>query len=777
MVHAHSHSSSARRPTLVHARLGIAVVLSILTLVGCRQDPQKAKDSHVRAGDAYVLQHKYREAVIEFRGAVQAVPTFGPAHLKLGDAYAILGDGRNALREYLKAADLMPNDVPAQLKAGQVLLLAGQFDGARDRAKKLLDADPRNVDAQVLLAHSLAALKDLDGAITEIEGAIETDPQRTLSYSNLGMLQMAKGNRDEADAAFKRALEIDPRSVEAILALANFQWSAGKMVDTEETLKRALAVDAQSVLTHRALATFYLGTQRTAEAEPHLKAVADSSAAAGPKLVLADYYRAMKMPDKATDVLRAVSTDPEAFVAAQTRIASIQYSGGHTDEAHRTIDAVFVKHAKDPQAHLVKARFLAASRQFDEALAHIKPAIAGAPGAPAAHLLAGSIYAQIGKADQAIDAFREVVKLNPRDPRAHAALGRVYASRGEWATVVEHAGAAISIEPRSLDGHLLLARALTERRDFHAADAQLKLLVVAAPDDPMVQYALGRFYLLTNDRRRARVALTAAAADETGDDVAALQNLVTLDFAENRPSDARARVDQRLEATPNSPALLVLAGRTYAGGGDAASAESALRKAIAADPSHLDGYRALAGLFISQKRLSEAREEFETLTTREPTSVPAHTMAAILLEQEGRPVDARKHYEQALNVNPRAAIPANNLAWLMAEGGENLDMALQLAQAAKAELPDRAEVNDTLGWIYYRKGLSTLAIASLKQSVAADPKEPVYTYHLGLAYAKNGDKDQARQALERALAMKPDFNGSSDARAVLTALGSASSSY
>ena len=184
---------------------------------------------------------------------------------------------------------------------------------------------------------------------------------------------------------------------------------------------------------------------------------------------------------------------------------------------------------------------------------------------------------------------------------------------------------------------------------------------------------------------------------------------------ENRSSDARARVDQRLQAAPNSPALLVLAGGAYGRDGDAAAAEAALRRAIAADPSYLDGYQALAGLFISQNRLKEAREEFEIITTHEPVSVPAHTMAAILLEQEGRPVDARKHYEQALNVDPRAAVPANNLAWLMAEGGENLDMALQLAQAAKAALPDRAEINDTLGWIYYRKGLNTLAIASLKQ--------------------------------------------------------------
>jgi tetratricopeptide (TPR) repeat protein len=201
-------------------------------------------------------------------------------------------------------------------------------------------------------------------------------------------------------------------------------------------------------------------------------------------------------------------------------------------------------------------------------------------------------------------------------------------------------------------------------------------------------------------------------------------------------------------------------------------AERALRNAIAADPSYLDAYQALARLLLTEHRIDDALHEFEAITAREPQSVPAHTMAGILLEQEGRVADARAHYEQALAADPRAAVAANNLAWLMTEAGENLDMALQLAQSAKAQLPDRPEVNDTLGWIYYRKGLTTLSVSSLTQSVAGDPKDPTYQYHLGLALAQQGDKERARVALERALSLKPNFSGADDARSVLKSLAS-----
>ena len=67
----------------------------------------------------------------------------------------------------------------------------------------------------------------------------------------------------------------------------------------------------------------------------------------------------------------------------------------------------------------------------------------------------------------------------------------------------------------------------------------------------------------------------------------------------------------------------------------------------------------------------------------------------------------------------------------------------------------------------FKKGLNDLAVGAIRQSVAADPQNPLYHYHLGLAYAKQGDKANARKSLEQALKMKPDFAGAGEAREVL----------
>ena len=107
---------------------------------------------------------------------------------------------------------------------------------------------------------------------------------------------------------------------------------------------------------------------------------------------------------------------------------------------------------------------------------------------------------------------------------------------------------------------------------------------------------------------------------------------------------------------------------------------------------------------------------------------------------------------------------------LYAQRGGNLDVALELARTAKQQLPQQAEVSDTLGWIYYKKNLVSLAVTSLEECATKDPKNGTYAYHLGLAYAKHGDTGRARTQLERALKLNLADDLSADARRVLSSL-------
>jgi Flp pilus assembly protein TadD len=246
--------------------------------------------------------------------------------------------------------------------------------------------------------------------------------------------------------------------------------------------------------------------------------------------------------------------------------------------------------------------------------------------------------------------------------------------------------------------------------------------------------------------------------------------MIQLDIDQKRPEAAKARMTDALRTKPTDGGILLLASRTYGSLGDLATAESMLQKAIAADPNNLDAYGMLGRLYATQQRLGEATTQFEKLAEKQPNSVSAHTITGMLLDMQNRTSEARARYERALEVNPRAAVAANNLAWIYVETGANLDMALQLAQTAKAQLPDRAEVSDTLGWIYHRKGLSAMALPPLLQSVQKDPANPMYHYHLGMAYLGSGDKVRGRASLQKALSLDPNFSEAAGARQALGGL-------
>ncbi|HET9363257.1 MAG TPA: tetratricopeptide repeat protein, partial [Vicinamibacterales bacterium] len=95
------------------------------------------------------------------------------------------------------------------------------------------------------------------------------------------------------------------------------------------------------------------------------------------------------------------------------------------------------------------------------------------------------------------------------------------------------------------------------------------------------------------------------------------------------------------------------------------------------------------------------------------------------------------------------------------------DRALQLAQTAVAASPDKPEVVDTLGWVYYKRNQPAQAIPYFQQCVQKSPTVAEYHYHLGLALLQNGDKPNARASLQRALGLKPSASVAADVRRAL----------
>jgi len=261
-----------------------------------------------------------------------------------------------------------------------------------------------------------------------------------------------------------------------------------------------------------------------------------------------------------------------------------------------------------------------------------------------------------------------------------------------------------------------------------------------------------------------------------------LSGLVTIYASRNQAAQAHARIDQSIAAQPNNAGLHFLKGQVYGFEKNAGAAEAEFRRALEIDPNYLAAYSALGAMFVNTNQQDRAIAEYTKIVERRPDNAAAYTLIG-MLEMNRQNIDgAIDNYKKALAKDENAVFAANNLAWLYAEYGKgNMDEAVRLAQSAVQASPGVPSFSDTLGWVYYKKGLYGAAAEQLKKAISIEEQAirrnngsptPGYYYHLGVALQANGDKAGARKQIETALRLgeKTNFAEANDARKALATL-------
>ena len=139
--------------------------------------------------------------------------------------------------------------------------------------------------------------------------------------------------------------------------------------------------------------------------------------------------------------------------------------------------------------------------------------------------------------------------------------------------------------------------------------------------------------------------------------------------------------------------------------------------------------------------------------------------------------EARDAYQKALELNSNDPLASMRLANVLLQSGGSLDDALSLAQTAHRGMPDSSDAADTLGWVYYQKGAYPLAVNLFEQALKLQqknhaPDNPDIHYHLGMAYQKTEQPALARQHLERALKINPNYSAAAEIKKQLSSLKS-----
>jgi tetratricopeptide (TPR) repeat protein len=262
----------------------------------------------------------------------------------------------------------------------------------------------------------------------------------------------------------------------------------------------------------------------------------------------------------------------------------------------------------------------------------------------------------------------------------------------------------------------------------------------------------------------------ARAVERNPKDLMAVNEYLFALLASKQPDKAKKVLDEYLAKEPKNPLLWEMAGRFHLARREPTEAESAFLKAIELAPDFTQPYYQLGLMYAAQKKLPEAEAKFAKVVEKDDKNVGAHTLLGVVRNSLGKIDEANKEYRRALELSPKNALAANNLASNLSDHGGNLDEALKFAQVAREAAPEDPNVADTLGWIYFRKGLFDTAYPLISDASKKLEKNAVIRYHHGMVLSKKGKAKEAAAELRAALALDANFPGAAEAKKELGTL-------
>ena len=698
--------------------------------------PEAKKAKHRERTISYFEKSQYQEASFEYQNVVQIGPNDADAHYRLGSTYLKLGGRSNLRQAFAAVSQTVESDKTnrdAQLNRGELYLLINEPGKAHEQADLVLVSAPQDAEGLILKGRSLINEQHYAEGIKELLKAIELDPQNMQTYIDLARAYFAAKDPAAAEKTLNQALTVNPRSTEIMLALGDFSATTGKPDQAEVIYKQALAIAPENEAFYLRLAGFYQRYGKWPEVESTLqKLAALKPQDEKPHIYLGDFFAWLGQPDKAlASYQRATEVNPSSFLA-RDKLISHYLDAGKTKEADARVQDILKKNNKDLMGRFFDARIRLAKGNADEAISLLQRVVKDDPKFAGAHHFLGVAFMQKHQTLQAQGAFTEAVKLNPNLPESRTALAGIHLAEGSLDLAIEQAQAAIQLNPRNVQAAIISGDAYLRKGDFAKSKQVFEAVAQGLPKEAIGPYRLGLVARAEKNDAKA-LAYFEGALSRKPAAIEPLAQIAMVKIAQGKSNEARERVTKQLEVSPNNPLLYNLLGQLWMQAKDTSQAEIVFKRAIELDSSLLSAYLNLGQLYHQADKRDQAVKEYEAVLAKDPKALQAHMLLGIIHESQKEYEKAQGHYQESLKINPRFAPAANNLAWILAERGGNLDSALSYAQTAREQMPNDPHIADTLGWIYYKKNAYPLAVNLLKESAEKLPNEPEVQYHYGMA--------------------------------------------
>ena len=801
---AENRMNTERRKSFYYTTILAILLAATVSLGGC-SNPEKAKAEHLSKGEAYLKDSKFQEAALEFRNALQIDDKLVAAHWGLARAYESLQRVPDMIEELRKTIELDQNNLEAKTKLGNYYLAASKgrphlLTESERLANEVLQKDPNYIEGHILLSSIRFNQDRKEEALAELNRAISINPNRSESHLSLARFYMATNDTAKAEETFKKAIAVDPSSALAHIEYGKYLVRLNRPSEAEAELKKAVEVKPNDRDARFTLGSFYIVNKQLDKAEETYKALADlEKDKPESQAVLADFYSTVNRTDDAVRIFQDILARFPDYLQGRYRLAEILFMRGDSAGASSQVAEALKKDQHDRQALLLRARIRAQGGQPDDlkaAIEDLKEVLQQEPNSRAGLYFMAQTTFNSGAIDQARTFVGDLEKNYPDYLPAKLMQVQLNIAAGDPKKAVSLASELLdrlskNAPDRENSPQLLeeiraktyLARGVAQMqlRNLSAARQDFETARQVSPGSTEILNNLAALSQLENKPDEA-IGFYQNALRIKATDFNALNGLITLYARRSQIDKAHATIDQALNSFPNDASLHFLKAQVYGFQRDVQNTEAELRKTLEIDRNYIPAYSALAAVYVNSKQQDRAIAEYRKILEIRPDDPAAYTFIGMLEDSKQNYDAAADNYRKALEKDKNATIAANNLAWLYAVHDKgNLDEAVRLAQGVVQKEPNIAGFTDTLGWVYYKKGLYGAAAEQLQKAVLLDEAaarnsnvspSATYHYHLGMALKAKGEKSGSRRELETSLrlAEKSPFADVDEARKALASL-------
>ncbi len=764
-------------------RLHLAFSLSLILVLStsCSTDPNVRKQKYFQSGQRYFVGAKYQEAAIEFMNAVKIDPNFGDAHYQLAETYVKLQKNQDALEQFVRTLDIQPQNNSARVDMTRLLILNHDFQQSNEQMDILLKARPNDPAVHSLNSSLLAEQGNIAGAIEEMRKSIDLDPDRWQGYLSLALLQLRDHQTDAAEKSFKKVIALNPSASQARLVLGGYYQSKNRYAEAEQQFEQAIAVDPKNPVLRGALVHLYLAEGKKSEAEQiAMQAKSDLPNDSAGYRMLGEFYFMTGDSPRAIAEYDSLAREHPGDIQVKKDYIQLLLQQGRIAEADK-LDSKLLKSApNDNDALVFRSQIQISQGQANAAVNNLQSVIKNDPNNAEARYVLGVGFEKMDDLVSAEREWREAVRLRPDLLDAWKSLANSAMRKGDMDTLEQCATRMISLQASSPEGYALRALANINRKRYTEAEADARKAIEIAPQSSFGYVQMGNLKFAQRQFSEAAQAYQ-TALDQNQGSTDALRGLMNSYVAQKQLDRALAIAEAQIAKVPNDGAFYDLLGSAlFYNKHDLPAAEVAFAKSAELDKKNPDSLIKLAEVEAAQGKTADAIATCQQGLQTYPHEVNFYFVLGEIYQSKRDWPNAGDSYQKALVITPESPIASGKLAYVMLQSGQNLDVALSLAQNARRGLPSSPAVADTLGWIYYQKGAYSSSIDSLQEALrlereAKSPDDPETHYHLGMAYAKNGQAVLARQQLQLVLKISPNSADATDARKQLAQLKSAAS--